>query len=291
MSKIPTSPIRKIKIIKREIDQYIDTGYPIPELYGDDKIVVLPRDPHWVFVYWDLSGEKLKKISGEFLPGKQETSKLVLRVITVAGKREKISSNAVIKDAEVPSVARSWYLNLDDNRKKYILELGVKARDGKFVVLLVSKPFTLPVGKIADAEGKEWMSVSERYGKLLRLSGIDRMNVSSLEIVKFLAKRWELLQIVSPGIFSGISSPRRRLINEKSRKFWLIADAELIVYGATDPAASLYINKNKHELNPDGTFSLRSSFPDGSQEYLIKAVSGDKIEERKITITVERKTK
>jgi len=291
MSKIPTSPIRKIKMIKREIDQYIDTGYPIPELYSEDRIAVLPRDPHWVFIYWDLSGEKLKKISSEFLQGKPEMLRFVLRLKTVSGKRKIKSSPSGFKDVEVPSVARSWYLKIDDNRKEYFLELGIKTKDGKYVMLLRSKPFTLPAGKIADTEGEEWMSVSERYGKLLQLSGIDRMSVSSLEIVKFLAKRWELLHLISPGIFSGISSPRRRMFIEKLRKFWLIADAELIVFGATDPAATLYINEKEHELYPDGTFSLRSSFPDGSQEYFIKAVSGDKIEERKITITVERKTK
>lgn len=291
MSKIPTSPVRKLKIIKNEIDQYIDTGYPIPELYGEDVMTVLSRDPHWVFVYWDLSPAKLKTASEIFSAGRTGTPKFTLRLQTSSVKKKKKPSLPVIKDLEVPAIARSWYLNIDDNTKEYILELGIKSKDGKFSVLLSSKSFVLPAGRLAETEGDEWMSVSEKYGKLLRLSGLDRMNVSSLEIVKFLAKRWEMLQSISSGMFSGISSPRNRAAAEKSRKFWLIADAEVIVYGATDPAATLYINEKEQKLNPDGTFSIRSAFPDGVQEYWIKAISGDKMEARRITITVERKTK
>jgi len=285
--------MKRIKMVKKEIDQYIDTGYPLPELYMEDKMVVLPRDPHCVFVYWDISSEKLKKIAKKYRPSGAETLKYVLR-LRAAGKKN-VRGSAAVTDTEVPSAARSWYINIDDNKKKYVLELGLKSRDGKFRLLLGSRPFALPAGKIADSEGDAWMSVSERYGNLLRLSGIDRVNIGSLEIAKFLAKRWELLRMTSPGISSGISSgitsPGRRMFAEKPRNFWLLADAELIIYGATDPAASLSINGREHELYPDGTFSLRSSFPDGVQEFVITAVSGDKIEERKITITVERKTK
>jgi len=142
------------------------------------------------------------------------------------------------------------------------------------------------------------MLVYEDYEKLLKLSGIDKVGVGSLEMAKFLAKRWEYLNIVSRGAFSGMFSgvtsrgfkmPSLEL--GKARNFWLIADAELIVYGATEPSASLTINSAPVLLNPDGTFSLRVAFPDGKKEFKIKAVSKDKIDERKITISAVRNTK
>ncbi len=294
MSKIPSSPMKKLKIVNQEIDQYIDTGYPIPELYREDRMVALARDSHLVFVYWDISDEKLGKIAKKYLPAVSGTMKYVLRLREAGGKKKGRRPSAEV-DTEVPAAARSWYLKIDDNRKKYVLELGLKSKDGKFKLLLGSNQFTLPQGRLADSEGDAWMSVSERYGNLLRLSGIDSVNIGSLDIARFLSKRWEFLQKISQGVSSGMSSritsPGKRMFGEKPRNFWLIADAELIIYGATDPAASLTINGREHELYPDGTFSLRSSFPDGGQEFVIKAVSGDKIEERKITITVQRNTK
>jgi len=44
------------------------------------------------------------------------------------------------------------------------------------------------------------------------------------------------------------------------------------------------------ELFPDGTFSLRFALPDGNLELPVKAVSGDRVEEREIRISVHRKT-
>jgi len=77
----------------------------------------------------------------------------------------------------------------------------------------------------------------------------------------------------------------------KPKSFWLVADAEIIVYGATEPSAALKINGKPVQLDPYGTFSLRVEFPDGKKEFAIKAISEDKIDERKITIIAERKTK
>ncbi len=49
----------------------------------------------------------------------------------------------------------------------------------------------------------------------------------------------------------------------RPRKFWLIADAELIVYGATEPDATVTIGGRPIKLNPDGTFRFQMSFQDG----------------------------
>jgi hypothetical protein len=46
----------------------------------------------------------------------------------------------------------------------------------------------------------------------------------------------------------------------RPRKFWLIADAELIVYGATEPDATVTIGGKPIKLNPDGTFRFQMSF-------------------------------
>ena len=76
----------------------------------------------------------------------------------------------------------------------------------------------------------------------------------------------------------------------RSRNFWLVADAELIVYGATDPEATLTIGDEKVPLASDGTFRLQVPFRDGTQKYEIKAfdVSGD--QERSITMKFDRIT-
>ncbi|PZO20027.1 MAG: Rho termination protein [Leptolyngbya foveolarum] len=74
------------------------------------------------------------------------------------------------------------------------------------------------------------------------------------------------------------------------RKFWLVADAELIVYGATEPDATVTIDGEPIQLNPDGTFRFQMSFQDGVLRYPIVAVAQDGEQARSIHMDFERKT-
>jgi hypothetical protein len=84
--------------------------------------------------------------------------------------------------------------------------------------------------------------------------------------------------------FSGEAPPIR------PRKFWLVADAELIVYGATEPDAKLTIAGQPVELSPDGTFRFQMSFQDGVLNYPIMAVAADGVQTRSIHLTFNRET-
>ena len=76
----------------------------------------------------------------------------------------------------------------------------------------------------------------------------------------------------------------------RSRNFWLVADAELIVYGATEPSATLTVGDRVVPLNPDGTFRFHVSFPDGQIDYPIRAVAVDGEQTRSIHLHFERET-
>ncbi|MEN9520282.1 MAG: hypothetical protein RLZZ381_2870 [Cyanobacteriota bacterium] len=76
----------------------------------------------------------------------------------------------------------------------------------------------------------------------------------------------------------------------RPRKFWLVADAELIVYGATEPDATVTIGDRKIKLNSDGTFRFQMSFQDGVIDYPIKAVAVDGEQTRSIHMNFERET-
>ena len=76
----------------------------------------------------------------------------------------------------------------------------------------------------------------------------------------------------------------------RPRSFWLVADAELIVYGATEPSASLFIGDEQIPLDADGTFRVHVPFRDGQQLYPIRAVAADGEQERSIRMEFERTT-
>ncbi len=76
----------------------------------------------------------------------------------------------------------------------------------------------------------------------------------------------------------------------RSRKFWLVADAELIIYGATEPDAKVTIAGRPVTLNPDGTFRFQMSFQDGNLDFPILAVASDGEQNRSIHMTFNRET-
>ncbi|MGV0026162.1 DUF4912 domain-containing protein [Phormidesmis priestleyi] len=76
----------------------------------------------------------------------------------------------------------------------------------------------------------------------------------------------------------------------RPRQFWLVADAELIVYGATEPDATVTIGGRPIKLNPDGTFRFQMSFQDGVIDYPIMAVAIDGEQTREVHMKFERET-
>jgi len=76
----------------------------------------------------------------------------------------------------------------------------------------------------------------------------------------------------------------------RPRQFWLVADAELIVYGATEPDATVTIGGRPIKLNPDGTFRYQMSFQDGLVDYPIMAVAVDGEQTRSIHMKFNRET-
>ena len=76
----------------------------------------------------------------------------------------------------------------------------------------------------------------------------------------------------------------------RPRQFWLVADAELIVYGATEPDATVTIEGRPITLNPDGTFRLQMSFQDGQIDFPIMAVAADGEQTRSIHMKFARET-
>jgi ABC-type phosphate transport system substrate-binding protein len=87
------------------------------------------------------------------------------------------------------------------------------------------------------------------------------------------------------GIGMGASIP-----SDRSRKFWLVADAELIVYGATEPDAQLTIGGVPVPLTPEGTFRIQLSFQDGNLDFPIMAIAKDGEQMRQVRMTFDRNT-
>ncbi|MFA6583701.1 MAG: DUF4912 domain-containing protein [Elusimicrobiaceae bacterium] len=261
----------------------------LPDSYGDTEAYLLPRDPDWMFLYWEVTENTLNAVKHEFGADILFKSKSVIRVHDVTGVAGFDGTNSGdYFDVPIVLEARSWYLNVPNSGRAYICELGLIDPEGRFILLARSNMVGLPKGSVSDKTDEHWMSVSSDFEKLLKLSGIEHIGKASGDIARVLAQRWEMIKSVSSRGASWGGHPA--VSAEVKKDFWLVADCELVLYGATEPDAKVTVAGRTVKLNPDGTFSLRFAFPDGVLDLPVKATNADGDMHKQITITTERHT-
>ncbi len=77
---------------------------------------------------------------------------------------------------------------------------------------------------------------------------------------------------------------------EQARGFWFNLNAELILYGATEPDATVTIGGRRIRLRPDGTFSYRFALPDGKFDLPAIATSAAGDDTRAAELRFRRQT-
>jgi len=93
-----------------------------------------------------------------------------------------------------------------------------------------------------------------------------------------------------PGL-AGASSPSGGPASpEKPKSFWFNVNAELIIYGATEPNARVTLGGHEIKLRADGTFSFRFALPDGQYDLPAVAVSADGTDGRAAELKFSRAT-
>jgi len=87
---------------------------------------------------------------------------------------------------------------------------------------------------------------------------------------------------------SSFSSPLGGM--EQRKGFWFNVNAELIIYGATEPSATVSIGGRQIRLRPDGSFSYRFALPDGHYDLPAVATSADGTDSREAGLKFARDT-
>jgi hypothetical protein len=124
---------------------------------------------------------------------------------------------------------------------------------------------------------------------------VRRRMVGSFEITEILKKRFETM--VSSGQWASsagawvtsVSSPFGASFG-RERGFHMHVNAELIIYGGTEPDAKVRIDGQDITLSKDGTFSYHFVFPDGQFHIPIDATSADGVEMRSALLSFLRMT-
>jgi uncharacterized protein len=172
--------------------------------------------------------------------------------------------------------------------RSYRIDIGYLSKNGQFYVLARSNVVTTPRAGMSDVIDENWADFDfAKADKIFAMSGGFDPGASSLELKQLFEERLRR-PMGSPAVTSFGSGAFQY---GKERKFWFQLDAELIVYGATEPTAKVTLQGEPIKLRPDGTFTMRFGLPESRQIIPAVAASADGIEERTIVLAVERNTK
>ena len=283
----------------------------------ETRVVFLPRDPQWAYVCWEIA-ESDRQLALE-----AGASQLALRVADVTGLQGGSSHPHTLQEVVVDSHVTEWYIPVPLSDRDYRVELGYRKKAGggwislafssvarvpsqlpseqildQFVPFsLDSPPTSLPEPTSASPEASDvansglherlYQSATSNWRRLGRGSeafheyGLDSDSVAA----------GAPLHASGLGLWaSGRQESGLGGVPARSRSFWLVADAELVVYGATDPQARLSIGGEEVPLSAEGTFRIQVPFRDGQQLYPIEAFAADGEQKRNITIQFERST-
>ncbi len=260
----------------------------IPDRYEDNRIVLLARDPYWGHVFWDLHPNLPAETASRHGTNLGECG-FTLRIYDVTDITFNGGNAHKHFDIGVHELKNSWYVNVPEEDRAWIAEIGLKNRKGDFFMMARSNVIMMGRGSVSNRTDEEWMIADEDFWKMYALSGGFQARGSSMSVDMQEQMRQRLSGETSSGAISSFAgSPTRPKL--KQDQFWFRLDCELIVYGATEPDANVTLAGQHMQLRPDGTFTARFALPDGIQIIEAKAVSANRKFEKTITPTVSRGT-
>lgn len=366
---------------------WAETGGDLPESYGTAKLWLTARDPHWLYAYWDLSSEQLRRYNTE-----SDDGHLIVRVF------EKEFLGEALITQHVHPESRNWFVHVPRAGAKYVAQLGYFDRQERWQTVALSPATITPPDSLSDdtsadfatlpvevpfeqlvemvktvisqnvplmealaqlrAEGHENLPTADTFApppraalaapksrsaatstkraapveiagpapaptwtpaqaqalaEVITMDEVRRVWIGSLEITELIRRSMmkELTDQTAaqlatgqgalgqggPGLgspsspFGALSSFAGAIGGAGGQHgFWFNINAELIIYGATEPDAAVTIGGRKIRLRPDGTFSYRFALPDGKYDLPAVAVSAAGDDQRSAALHFQRQT-
>jgi len=285
----------------------------LPEAYGTGKLPLAARDPHWLYAHWDLTPQQQRHYNAL-----SADRHLVVRVLAGA-----IGGQSV-REVHLHPESRHWFIHVERAETQYVAELGYYRPRREWVTVVTSAPAVTPADT-ASADQTVRFATIPAHVRLTQLAALAKQAVPAdlppanaareralaelvarqlvlqdqagsaelPELVRGLGeKEISPMPLAQPAPLGGetenVSSPMAPA-EQRPAGFWLSINAELVIYGATEPGASVTLGGRPIALRPDGTFSCRCSLPDGDHAVTVSAMSAEG-ELRQATLKLSRST-
>ncbi|MCU0707932.1 MAG: DUF4912 domain-containing protein [Pirellula sp.] len=261
---------------------------PIPPVSkGQDRIVLMVRDPYWLHAHWDVTRQTVDRAKAALVEH-WHSVKPILRLLKLDDSGTTESAENVYRDLEIHGGVRNWYIDVDQPPSRFQIVMGYMTGSGRFYELVRSNTVTTPVPGGKEASDDHWADIAKDAERIYAMSGGYGDETQSGELGEVFEER--LNRTMDLDVLSQFGSGAEGGL-KRARQFHFDVDAELVVFGSTHPDAHVTIGTEPVKVRSDGTFSIRIPFPDRRQVLPATARSRDGVDEQTVVIAVERNTK
>lgn len=123
-----------------EIEQA--NAYELPASYDDNRVVLMAKDPHWLFAYWDLDPALEDAFRLEFGNEVWNRSVPYLKVRNITMNKE--------FHIRINDFSSSWYISVPEPDCFYTVEVGRKSSERFFISLAGSNIAGTPRDSISN---------------------------------------------------------------------------------------------------------------------------------------------
>lgn len=240
-----------------------------------DQLTAQVRDLYWIEAHWELSQGMIERAEAA-LAMEWHQAQPIIRLYDVTADELDTVSKTWIRDIPLRGDVQSWFVEVEDPTRTYLLHIGYRVPSGKFFAIARS-------GHITPAKpgtgGPLARPLDRNRGEAVPARGTG----SSTGFLELPASGSSSSKLLRFGQGAGSATSRD--------EFFLQLDAELIVHGVTHPQSELTVMGTRVPLESDGTFSVRLRLTEGRQVIPTVAVAPNGSEERTIVLAVERNTK
>ncbi len=262
----------------------------LPAAYGTGKLLLAALDPHCLYVQWDLTLPQQRRYNAQ-----SADHHLVVRVYrdTVAGQPG--------AEVHVHPESRHWFVHVGRAETQYVAQLGYYRPRRQWVAVATSGPARTPPETVSAEQAVRFATIPAQVrltqlvalakqaipanlpppeaareralAELLTLHAGELKPASSAEGAELARPSGQEIHAAQAGLeVESVSSPMGP-IEQAPAGFWFNVNAELIIYGATEPDATVTIGGRPVQLRPDGTFSCRLALPEGEHSVIVSAMS------------------
>jgi hypothetical protein len=180
--------------------QPIATYGDLSQGYGEERIVLMTRDPFVAYAYWEVAPARIERERAWF----GWDAKLCIRIYDITGIQFDGRNAIGYYDQEISEQIGGWYFDFGRPSHSFCADLGLITPEGRFLTFVRSNYVTMPRDGVSDVTDDEWMLLDEEYMKLYGIPS----GLSSPQIQEMM-KRRRMQEITSPGMFARSRAKRK----------------------------------------------------------------------------------